>query len=652
MTHVDQPQWMWEQTDEKRSGSSGDVAKLFKNEGVKQPGPFARAAPLAEATLMAREVIQNSWDAARELRAQLGDAAPDFQIEFEFSARLGEAKQRIVQNLDLHGLKTHLDDVEASRDKIGLGASNALDDLASDTPLKVLTISETGTTGMYGPFKQAKSKLYLALISVGYTMKDAGAGGSYGYGKAGLIAGSAIRTVVAYTCFNERPDDPGVTRRLLGMTYWGQHELGMGSFTGFARFGHHEDGWVRPFENDAADAVAASLGLKLREPVAVEDLGTTFVVVDSQVEPEDLRAAITRNWWPAMLDDAFHPIVRRVNAGGHVEKFDLRPRKDPLLMSFIRAWELATTPQDNAVPAELRKDLGTAPEAAGGQQLGYIGLHADLGGWSYAQGTSADGEPGDEDDVSAAETSLVALVRGPRMVVEYLPCLAGKPPFIRGVFLAADEVDDLLRQTEPKAHDAWETKPVDEGVDSRAPLVAEAVMKKVRSTVRDFQKRLKPPPPDPGDIRLPTFQDLFKNLMTGKGKGKPKTPPTGERDVSVQLEQSLVVAPNGIDVMLHAAAEFALSPHFKEDSAPVVAKFSYRFLEDGASGEKCPIAITPPEGFALAGEDFHGLLGRVPVRFELQSDPYSADWSGRLIVVCELDKPRMRSASLDEGAEA
>ncbi|MEQ1698531.1 MAG: hypothetical protein ABMA25_00380 [Ilumatobacteraceae bacterium] len=644
---MDQPKWVWEQTDEKRSGSSGDVAKLFKNEGVKQPGPFAAAAPLAEATLMAREVIQNSWDAARELRSQLGDAAPDFQIEFEFSERVGESKRRIAQHLDLGGLKSHLNLVETSRNKIGLGATNALDHLESDTPLKVLTISETGTTGMYGPFKQAKSKLYLALISVGYTMKDAGSGGSYGYGKAGLIAGSAIRTVVAYTCFRERADDPGVTRRLLGMTYWGQHELGLDSFTGFARFGHHEDGWVRPFENDAADAVAASLGLKLRDPGAIEDLGTTFVVVDSEVEPEDLRTAITRNWWPAMIDDAFHPIVRRVKPDGQVEKFDLRPRKDPLLMSFIRAWELATTPQDNLVPTELRKDLGKAPTAAGSQQLGFIGLHADLGGWSYSHGAPAEGLTSDDDDDVSSETSLVALVRGPRMVVEYVPYLSGKPPFLRGVFLASDEADDLLRQTEPKAHDAWETKAVEEGIDVRAPLVADAVMKKIRSTVRDFQKRLKPPPPDPGDVRLPIFQDLFKNLMTGQGRGKPKPPPAAERDVSVNLKQSLEIAPNGRDVMLRAEAEFALSPHFREDTARVIARFSYKYLEDGASGEKCPIAVTPPKGFEAVEGGYLGVLGRVPVHFDIQSEPYSADWSGRLVVVCELDKSG--APALEEG---
>ena len=44
-----------------RSGSSGDLAKLFRNEEVKQPGLLAVGAPTVDATIVAREVIQNSW---------------------------------------------------------------------------------------------------------------------------------------------------------------------------------------------------------------------------------------------------------------------------------------------------------------------------------------------------------------------------------------------------------------------------------------------------------------------------------------------------------------------------------------------------------------------------------------------------------------
>lgn len=638
-----QARWRWEQTDPRRSGSSGDIAKLFKNEGVKQVGPFIANAPDPAATLMAREVVQNSRDAARELQKSLGDAAPEFEIEFEFRDLVDTAKRSLVESLDLGGLAHQLNRIDAdenlTRNKVGLGTHNALDRIDTETPLPVLVISESGTTGMYGPFTQARSKLFLALISVGYTMKQEGAGGSYGYGKAGLIAGSAIRTVVAYTCFQERPDDPGVTRRLLGMTYWGQHELGDESFTGFARFGAEAEGWVRPFENDAADEAAGALGLKRRDPSDLDDLGTTFLVVDSEIRPKDLSVAIARNWWPAIMEKEFLPVIRAVHSTGTTEKFDVRPKKDPLLQSFIRAWELATTPQDNNVASELRKDLGLSSAVSGSLPLGLLGAHADIGGWSYGQ--LPDMSPDDEGETAAANMSLVALVRGPRMVVEYLPIAPGRQPYVRGVFVADEAVDELLRQTEPKAHDAWQRRVAEEGVDARAPKVADSVLRAISKAIRDFQSRLKPPPPDPADVHMPIFQDLFKNLITGKGPGTIKPPPAPFRDVSIELKQKLEVASSGHEVLLRGHADFSLSGHVREPEAPVIARFTYRFLEDGTSGEHCRLAVIPPMGFKQQPDgSWRGELRHDKARFRFESDAYSPDWSARLIVSCDIDRSR------------
>src|SRR5262249_50894021 len=150
----------------------------------------------------------------------------------------------------------------------------------------------------------------LAMASIGYTEKPDGSGGTFGYGKAGLIRATRTRVVFAYTCFRERPDDPGATRRLLGMTYWGRHKRGGDTFTGFARFGRpQEDGSIAPFENEDADRVADSLGIDLRSAPDPTQLGTTFLIIDPLVEPDDLRVAIERNWWPAIIDERFTPLI-------------------------------------------------------------------------------------------------------------------------------------------------------------------------------------------------------------------------------------------------------------------------------------------------------------------------------------------------------
>ncbi len=347
--------WVWEEIDTSRSGSSGDLGKIFKNEGPKEPGILAAGAPTADATLLAREVIQNSWDAARELESDLRptkELAPEFEIEFEFRESYGDVKDDLVENLGLTELAARAGGLD--NQQIGLGAENCLGLLSSDSALPVLEIREHATTGMYGPFRGTASKMYLTLVSLGFTMKDAGAGGSYGYGKAGLIRGSGIRTVVAYTCFREREDDPGVTRRLLGMTYWGLHDIDDTSFTGFARFGDDlgEFGVV-PHENEAADEIAEKLGLEPRDPGNLGDLGTTFLLIDPAVSADDLRVAVERNWWPAIVEGLFEAVI--IDADGN--ETHPRPRKNDELKSFIRAFEVATVPQDNAVATEKQHEF-------------------------------------------------------------------------------------------------------------------------------------------------------------------------------------------------------------------------------------------------------------------------------------------------------
>ena len=58
--------WFWQEIDAGVTAVSGDFAKEFKNEPVKAPGIFAADRIPPEASLLVREAIQNSWDAARE----------------------------------------------------------------------------------------------------------------------------------------------------------------------------------------------------------------------------------------------------------------------------------------------------------------------------------------------------------------------------------------------------------------------------------------------------------------------------------------------------------------------------------------------------------------------------------------------------------
>lgn len=109
--------WFWEKPDAARSGAAGDLAKLFKNEQIEQPGVLSKGAPNVQATVLAREVIQNSWDAAGDLRDDLrrdhikaarsgrGSRStfrpPPFEVRFHFHTADGASKEKLVRELAL-----------------------------------------------------------------------------------------------------------------------------------------------------------------------------------------------------------------------------------------------------------------------------------------------------------------------------------------------------------------------------------------------------------------------------------------------------------------------------------------------------------------------------------------------------------------------
>jgi hypothetical protein len=636
MPNPDANAWYWEQPDPMVSGSSGDLAKLFRNEAVRQPSVFAAERISHTATVMAREVIQNSWDAAHDLRRQMaaeGSDPPGFSIEFRYRELTLEQKRDLVDRLDLRGLRSHVtvsgeDGQHSNRAALGLTESDCLDHLDDDTPLTVLQVVESGASGMYGPFEKARSKLYLALISLGYTVKHEGAGGSFGFGKAGLIRGSRIHSLVAYTCFREQPDDPGVTRRLLGMSYWGQHDIDGVAYNGFARYGQSvEPAGRRPFENDDADAGAASLGLPLRTASDSNQLGSTFLLIDPVVDPDDLVKAVARSWWPALMESQF--VVRVVTPDGRT--LVPRPKSDRVLAPFLRGFELALTTQDNSIATEFAKELPRTTATGDSRPTGSIGLVADLNGWSYPNEIVHD-----EEDGGIAHRSLVALVRGPRMVVEYHET-GTHPPFVRGAFVANDAIDDLLRQSEPMAHDRWQTAADAEGIDPAAPKVAAAVTRNVSTAVKEFRKRLKPPLPREEEIRLPLLQDLFRRILQGRSPAVPPPPPADKRMISIGMDQHIEPADDPTKVVLVANVRFALTAHVEGNTASADVRLSYRFVEDGRIGDECPLTVTAPPTFtATSSNGWRGVLTREPVAFQVRSAPYSGEWSGRLIADGEL----------------
>ncbi|WP_419842267.1 hypothetical protein [Candidatus Poriferisodalis sp.] len=531
--------------------------------------------------------------------------------------------------------------------------------------MRVLEMSEEHGGGMSGPWSGDRSKMYKAMCSLGITPSTSGRGGSYGYGKAGLIRGSAIRTVVAYTCFPEQRDDPGVTRRLLGMTYWGSHELDGRSFNGTRWFSARTSGGKgRPWDNDEADEVAQRLGISRRRARVPAELGTTLLVIEPTVDADGLLRATERYWWPALCDRLVHFEVSVMDESSGTGERLPRPSRNPDLQPFIIAFDNALSPPDAKREHYREHRLGAVE---GVKQPGTVALACDPDGWSFpAVGPSAGSEnnaavqnsadeTGDESADRSADLmtgdvshcSLVALVRSPRMVVEYYEA-ARAAPHIRGTFVASEEADDKLRDTEPKAHDAWHADSDAGDVAPESAALAKAVLRRISTNVNRFRKDIKPKPKPNRDLKLPVWDELARQLDGSDPAPAPRPQPKPQvRPFHIHPGERLEPASNG-RVCVTGRAAVSFSEHHAvadpaADPAGDVIEVRVRYQFEGADrkeADEVAMIVTGPDGFEpVEGRDgaYRGrLLQNEVAIFEYESDPYNPEWSGALSVEADL----------------
>jgi len=348
--------------------------------------------------------------------------------------------------------------------------------------------------------------------------------------------------------------------------------------------------------------------------------------VDSGLDAEEVCRAIERNWWPAIENDAFDATV--ITAGG--DELIPRPRRHPDLLPFVRGYETATVRQDSRTGHEFFRSFHRHRDDAGVERkLGAIGLAAETSGWSY---------PGQEDP-PVEHRSLVALVRGPKMVVEYLDA-GSNVPFVRGTFVAHEDVDDLLRQTEPPLHDTWDTNDADDDIHPTAVDIARAVETRVKTAVRDFRNQIRPPVPERRDLQLDLLEDLMGAVFDGRGS-RPEPPPSAPpADISIHVEdQRLFVSEiDPTKIRNVGTVSFALLDDDAPETAAVAVLIRYKFVEDGAAGSPCAVQIDAPAGYRedpdIEGR-FIGTLGRDRVRFGFTTAEYDGDWSGQLSIEAE-----------------
>ena len=628
--------WRFDKTDPSLNQSSGDVGKIVRNWTQKAPGVFGLDMPGHNAVLLAREGLQNSWDSADDRRRD-DPTAPSFKATFRFLSLTGKEKKAFVEATKLKILADRAEKLDPSKTVIQDPEVFAtLDD--PNQPLKIMQLIETGTTGMSGPWEGSKSRMFLAMKSVSFTAKRSGLGGSYGLGKAGLIRASGIRAVFGYTAFQpDKQSSEDVTRRFLGMTYWSQHELEGTDYTGWVSFAD-PDNEGRPLNDESADRMAEKLNIEVRDPQRADEIGSTFLVVDPTVKPIELARAIERNWWPALVDQNTQFDVTVCDYDGN--EIAIRPKNNTHLAPFISAYEHLTagnkTDQEFRVSHLQGKSVDTTNLGPGEGQInepGGICITWDMepGSWTFPT----------PNDPTREHRSLVALIRKPRMVVEYLEHGSRDQPYVRGVFLAHD-ANDLLAATEPPLHDDWEDRGDEPDVPPGARELARYVKERIRGLIGDARNPLKPKVPEVERSSLSVISALMRKFLGGQGRGNPPSPPPPPpRAIGITFEKRPSVAVAGGD-LIKSQTTLAFTPMSEvKGEAPFLVhiEVSYRLFEAGAPGTRWEINLLSklPNGFVeVEHKDRLVLEGQLPadgINIAVESEPHQADWTGEFLPV-------------------
>ncbi len=599
--------WEWLEKNPMGDLDGSTLTKMFRNGNL---------SPIA---CLAREAVQNSSDAAERFKEEHPNESLNLRVVFRFVELTGPDKIAMVQNLGLTELKKRSQEADDFREP-PIGPHTSLENLEDpNCPLNLLYVEDYATHGLYGhPLLTSDSIMYRAMLAVGDSAKSKGAGGSYGFGKSALVGVSRVKCIVAHTAFEQVAGDPSRTR-LFGVTWWPSHKSGATNYGGRAIYAatRTPERPINPYEDEEAENLAKTLGFQSRDVNRLNELGTSFLLVDPLVDPLELEKELALWWWPALEDHMFDLEV--VLPDGTV--VIPRPAKLPAVKQFLTAYHIANREQEPQDPnrEQFASSIWRNTNGAGGTELGGLGLVVE------DEAVTIDGEASDG-------TAIVALMREPRMVVRYQHYKQRIP--LRGVFVASSQSNDLLRQTEPADHDAWSTDRSTD-VDELARLTAAAIADKIRRSVSKMAKEVTPPPP-----RTPRALSHFAKLMTGfvgGQRGPSKSSPKGSEPIELQFPQGVTLEAAGEDeVVVNSVFSVRVADAAPQSDCRVSVKCELHVTEDeNPNGALLAVRIAPQgngHGFIEKGEGvWSGLLTKTSkVRFSATSEPYSNLWTTTL----------------------
>lgn len=477
------------------------TTSIFNN--VLQSSGFTAAERLV------RESIQNSSDAHRE-------GEPPVSVRIEQNWMTGTAKSQLVKALKLGR------EPRQRKDLFDLPVDNALDTIVDpEVPLSITSIADYHTKGLGGVWDGTGEADHFGRLVINLGVDDKAdaaemSGGSYGFGKTVYGKASKIGVVAFYSVFPETDETAGANARFMATGLFKAHEFKGEKFDGFAFFGGESDefpGETIPLINDDAHSMAKSCGISVRSP---HEYGTTILILDCELDPQELKHAIELYWWPRLIRSDLD-----VTLVFGDEEIIPRPKQNPQLKPFISCYQNFVSDTQNPPKSMLFKAERRISTGAGPLQPGVLSAAAV--------------------DEESKLANRVALMRGPGMVVSYHSCgNDGYEPCV-GVFVAHADVEKILTFSEPQMHDRWDENSdrllLKFGDDGKR--VVASVLRRIEANFRDFKRKQEPPIP-PGGLKARDLMKLLGRFVDVPGPVPVPPDPAEPRPVSISVVEDRV----------------------------------------------------------------------------------------------------------------
>lgn len=477
--------------------------------------PLAGPALPAE-HLLAREAIQNSVDARRDE----GPVKVRFRRETADVDRL-ESIGELLGLLDKDG---PIDRKDRGAD-LGLGTDDFFDAQLDPSayPQSVLYIEDYGTEGLGGPptssaWGDLNSRYYRLVVGSGVPdNSDELRGGSFGFGKSVYWSSSNVRTVAFYSVFEPSKATDGNHARFIVAGLYETHDFDDSTYSGRAWFGDlSSDVPCVPLADQDAHQMASDLGFEVRSP---DDLGTSILILGSDLTIDNIREGVENHWWPRIVDGEL--VVEFVENDSVLPPPNPREKKE--LKPYINAYELAL----DQVRIEEEDAVVRPTSRHGGRPVG----------WCAVVPADRDSFPEEEEHPHHLKPMYpnineVALIRAPRMVVTYYELRYG--PDVVGAFVADDQIDPVFKLSEPPDHTSWsgdshrlsgDDKAFVKNFNQRIDRIANVLRNKLRGDDADTDGSPRP------------LEELMGQLFSARGGGvNPPPPPPPLSNVTVQTD--------------------------------------------------------------------------------------------------------------------